>query len=73
MKLSLTSEQTNKAVREFLADPSEEDQAEGLVAVRLPESTPMRVTTSRDGGLTVYTGTDAAYRLKAEKTPLPKL
>ena len=71
MKLTLTAEQTNKAVREFLSDPSEEDQEQGMVAIRLPDNTPMKVTASRSGGLTVYTGPDA--KITKPKTPLPKL
>ena len=57
---TLTSDQAENAVREYLADPGE-----GVIAVHLPPSEPIRLASKRGGGLTVYTGEDSG------KPPIP--
>lgn len=67
MKLDLTAAQAQQAVRDFLANVGEEDSE--AVAIRLPDSVPIRIAVARHGGLTVYTGADAVKipGKKAEK------
>jgi hypothetical protein len=58
MKLTLNEQQANKAIREFLSDPGE-DETGNMVTVHLHDDVPMRITVSRKGGLVVYTHEDA--------------
>jgi hypothetical protein len=55
MRLTLTPLQAQKAVRDYLADP-DDDESE---AVRIPDSMPIRIAAARGGGIVVYTGVDA--------------
>lgn len=63
MKLDLTKQQAEDAIRAYLADP--DPTAE--VAIRLSPETPIRVTSSRDGGLHIWTGADSAPPKRPEK------
>ncbi len=77
MKLTLTQQQAERAVRDYLADPDED-----AVAIRIPDDMPIRVSVARGGGLTVWAGEDAARQQKkasvapanaatTEEVPLP--
>ena len=60
MQLRLDVEQVETAIRDYLADPGEDS---GAVAIRIPDTMPIRVSAARVGGLTVYTGEDAIRRM----------
>jgi hypothetical protein len=64
MKLKLTPQQAQQAVREYLADPGD-GAAE---SVRIADHIPIRISAARGGGLMVLTGEDAT---KGQKTPVP--
>ena len=63
MRLTLTPTQAQKAIRDYLADP-DDDESE---AVRIPDSMSIRIASARGGGVVVYTGEDA----KSKPDPEP--
>ena len=65
MRLTLNPTQAQKAVRDYLADP-DDDESE---AVRIPDSMSIRIAATRGGGVVVYTGVDA--KIKSNSNPEP--
>tara|TARA_R110000787_G_scaffold31886_7_gene84422 strand:+ start:6167 stop:6406 length:240 start_codon:yes stop_codon:yes gene_type:complete len=54
MKFSLSPEQANRAIQNYLADPDDE----AVVSVRIPDAVPMRLSRARNGNIVVLTGED---------------